>query len=379
MARKLRILLTGGGTGGHIYPIIAVAQQLNAWAEKNGIESDLRYFGDPGEYKTVLEKAKIKIVKIVASKMRRYFSILNFLDFIKFLFSVFQSLFKIYWFMPDVAFSKGGPGALAVVFASRFYQVPLVVHESDAIPGLTNKISARRARVVDLAFLSAAQYLKTKAQVNVVGNPVREEIAAEISAVQAKSSFGFDPQKPLILFLGGSQGSGRINDFVIGNLETLLDRYQILHQVGKEKFTEYKLQYDFITKNSSPNFLAGYKFLDYFDQNLNEALSAADVVISRAGAGAIFEIASKGKPAILVPFPDAASDHQKENAYRYAESGGAVVIEEENLLPSIFLAQVEKILNNPDVNKKMVAGAKDFYQAGAAQRIADHILELWQA
>lgn len=378
MARKLRILLTGGGTGGHIYPIVAVAQQLRAWAEKNGVEPDLRYFGDAGEYKAVLEGAKIRIVKIAASKMRRYFSLLNILDILKFKLSFLQSLFKIYFFMPDVAFSKGGPGALAVVLACRLYQIPLVVHESDAIPGLTNKISARGAKVVDLAFLSAAQYLKTKAKVNVVGNPVREELSKEISGEQAKNSFGFNPKQPLILFLGGSQGSGRINDFVIANLEALFNKYQILHQVGREKFAEYKLQYDFVAKNLPPSLATNYKFSDYFDQNLNEALSAADLVVSRAGAGAIFEIASKGKPSILIPFPDAAANHQKENAYRYAESGGAVVIEEENLLPSIVLAQVEKILNNPDVRNSMGAKAKDFYQAGAAQRIAADVLQLWQ-
>lgn len=378
MTRKLRILLTGGGTGGHIYPIVAVAQQLRTWAEKNGVEADLRYFGDAGNYQSVLEGAKIKIIKIAASKMRRYFSLLNILDILKFKLSFLQSLFKIYFFMPDVAFTKGGPGALAVALACRFYQIPLVVHESDAIPGLTNKISARGAKVVDLAFLSAAQYLKTKARVNVVGNPVREELAKEVSGDQAKTSFGFNPRQPLILFLGGSQGSGRINDFVIGNIDALLNKYQVLHQVGKEKFAEYKLQYDFAAKNLPPSSAANYKFFDFLDQNLNEALSAADLVVSRAGAGAIFEIASKGKPSVLIPFPDAAANHQKENAYRYAESGGAVVIEEENLLPSIVLAQAEKILNNLDVRNTMSARAKDFYQAGAARAIASNILELWQ-
>src|SRR3990167_7981954 len=210
--RKLRILLTGGGTGGHIYPVIAVAQKLRAWAEKNGLEPDFRFFGDPGNYRAVLEAEKVRISRIAASKLRRYFSILNVVDIFLFCFGLKQSLAKIFFFMPDVAFSKGGPGALPVTFACRFYQIPLVVHESDAIPGLTNKISARRARVVDLAFLSAARYLKTKAQINVVGNPVREELATEIPTTQAKNSFGFNPQKSLLLFMGGSQGSSRIND-----------------------------------------------------------------------------------------------------------------------------------------------------------------------
>lgn len=371
--------MTGGGTGGHIYPIVAVAQKLKEWAQKNGIDSDLRYYGDPESYRSVLEIAGLKVVKITSSKFRRYFSPLNFLDFLKFFLGLAQSLFKIYWFMPDVVFSKGGPGALAAVFASRFYQIPVVIHESDAIPGLTNKISARRSKAVDLAFSAAAARLKTKAKIQIVGNPVREELAVKIPSEQAKLSLGFNPAKPLILFIGGSQGAARINDFVLTNLEGLLLKYQVLHQAGKDKYADYKSQYDFLTKNFSPALLADYKFVDFFEKNWNEAISAADVIVSRAGAGAIFEIAAKEKSSILIPLPNAAADHQRENAYQYSATGAAVIIEEENFLPSIILAQLDKILNNPDVRKKMEAAAKDFYQPNAAEKIATDILELWQS
>ena len=118
--KKLRILLTGGGTGGHIYPIIAVAQKLQEWAFTNGFQPDLRYYGQPGDYKEALTAAGIKVYRVASSKLRRYASILNFLDFFKFFFGFFQSLWKIYWFMPDVAFSKGGPGSLAVVLVARW-------------------------------------------------------------------------------------------------------------------------------------------------------------------------------------------------------------------------------------------------------------------
>lgn len=379
MAQRLKVLLAGGGTGGHIYPIIAVSQKLKVWAEKNAIAYDLRYFGAPESYKSVLQASGIKISKIVSSKMRRYFSLLNFFDFFKFIFSFFQSLFKIYWYMPDVAFSKGGPGALPVVLACKFYFIPIVVHESDAIPGLTNKISVRLAQTVDLAFNSAAQYIKTKKELNIVGNPVREEILAQISQEQAKIELGLDPQKPLVLVLGGSQGSGRINDFILENLEGLLLKYQVMHQVGTEKYKDYKAQYDFLTENFSPAMTANYKFTQYLENSeLSKAMDAADVIISRSGAGAIFEIAAKGKPSILIPFPDAASNHQKENAYQYAQSGAAVVIEEENLLPSILLSELEKILNKPEVKLKMGAAARDYFQPDAANKIATDILELWQ-
>ena len=377
--RKLRILLTGGGTGGHIYPVIAVAQKLRAWAEKNGLEPDFRFFGDPGNYRAVLEAEKVRISRIAASKLRRYFSILNAVDVFLFCFGLLQSLAKIFFFMPDAAFSKGGPGALPVTFACRFYQVPLVVHESDAVPGLTNTISARGARALALAFSAAAmRFKKVKGSVTVVGNPVRAELLQSMPPEQAKTALGFNSAKPLVLILGGSQGAGRLNDFVLENFDSLAAKFQILHQVGKEKFKDYQAQYDFITKNSSPAAKSNYKFVAFLEKDLNAAMDAADLIVSRAGAGAIFEIAAKKKPSILIPFPDAAGDHQTQNAYEYAASGAAVVIEQENLLPSIFISQIEKIIGTPDLRNKMSAAAGDFFTPDATDKIATLILELWR-
>lgn len=377
MANKLRIIFAGGGTGGHIYPIVAVSEKLRGWAERNGFAPDFRYFGNPGAFKEVLAGGNIRISRIAESKLRRYFSLLNFVDIFKFVFSVFQSLGKIYWFMPDVIFSKGGPGSLPVVLVCFFYNIPIVIHESDTVPGLANSLASRFARVVELAFGSAAKHFpKFRGKLDVVGNPVRVEILEHFDPAQAKTALGFDPNKPLLLVFGGSQGSNRMNDFIIGNLEALLLKFQILHVVGREKFHEYKNQYDFIAKNFSPILLGGYKYLEYLGKEMGEAMDAADLIMARGGAGAIFEIAAKGKPAIIVPFPEASADHQKENGYAYASTGAAVVIEQENLLPSIFLNQAEKILTDPAVKAKMAAAATAFYQADAADRISVDILEL---
>ena len=373
------MLFTGGGTGGHIYPIVAVAAKLREWAMRNGFQPDFRYYGQPGEYAGVLLAQNIKTSRIAASKLRRYFSLLNILDFFKFFIGIFQGLWKIYWFMPNVVFSKGGPGALSVVLASRFYLIPIAIHESDTVPGLTNKSSARFASVIDLAFNSAAVYFgKTRAKLSVVGNPTRPEFLTGVPSEEAKKLLGLDPNKPTILFLAGSQGSNRMNDFVIGNLETILLKFQAVHSVGKEKFSEYKAQYDFITKNFSPVLTKNYVFSDYLD-DASRAMDAADLIVSRGGAGALFEIAAKGKPSIIVPFPEAAGDHQKTNAYAYAETGAAIVIEQENLLPSIFMTQAEKILGDADTWKRMAGAAKDFATPEAADKVASHILSLWQA
>lgn len=366
----IRILLTGGGTGGHIYPLIAVAKKLPP-------DADVHYFGDPGYFAVYLEQAGIKIHKIAASKLRRYFSLLNFLDFFKFIWGFKQALWKVFWFMPDVAFSKGGPGALPVILVCRFYRIPIVIHESDAVPSLTTKISAKFAKKIELAFAQAREYfaaIKTKAEINVVGQPVREELLPTGDSAEAKKSLGLDPAKPAVLIIGGSQGAERINDFTLDNLNALLSKFQMIHAVGPGNQDEYKKEYDFLAKEMSPELTKGYVLAAYFDQNLKTVYDAADLIVSRAGAGAIFEIAAKGKPSILIPLPESANGHQEANAYAYSETGAAILLEEENLLETIFINEVIKILSDPALAAKMSEAAKKFYKADAADKIASDII-----
>lgn len=365
----------GGGTGGHIYPLLVVAKKL----QKKLPTADIRYFGDAGRYyRLILENSGLRVSKIVSSKLRRYFSLLNFFDIFKLFLGLIQSFWKLFWFMPDVAFSKGGPGALPLIFACRFYQIPIIIHESDAIPGLTNEISAKYAKKIFLAFAAAKEYFsgKIKAEIEAIGQPVREEILVEESKEVAKRVFGFDPSRPVALIIGGSQGSSRINDFVLENLEALLGKFQIIHQIGLDKYSDYKLEYDFISKNFSPILKNNYQLVPYLNgqlKNLRDALNAADIMVSRAGAGAIFESAAKGVPAILIPLPESANGHQEANAYEYEAAGAAIVVEEENLLPHIFINTLEKVLNNPEISAKMSAAAKKFYQPDAAAKISEAI------
>lgn len=372
----MRILLTGGGTGGHIYPLVAVKEQIEEELEKRGETAEFRYFGDPGSYEYHLSTNDIIVVKIASSKLRRYFSLLNFFDVFKFFFGVIQSLWKIYWFMPDVVFSKGGPGALAILLVCRFYQIPIVVHESDSIPGLTNKISAKFAKKIEIAFSSAQEYFPQKKEVNLVGNPVRESLLKESDKETAKLGFGFDHKKPMVLILGGSQGAERINNFILESLELLATKFQILHQVGLKNFESYKNEYLFVSKNYAPEIKKNYVFVPYFDLNIKDAYDACDLIVSRAGAGAIFEIAARGKPSILIPLDKSANDHQRQNAYEYARTGAALVIEQENLLGNLFTSQIELILNNSERLEKMSAAAKNFYKPDAAQKIAEDIVDI---
>ncbi len=380
---KIRILFTGGGTGGHIYPIVAVAEELKKKAKEKGIEIDFRYFGVPGQYFNLLEISGIRVSTIVSSKLRRYFDFRNFLDGFKFIFSLFQCLWKVLWFMPDVVFSKGGTGALPVVLACRFYRIPIFIHESDTVPGLTNLISARWAKRIGLSFASAIDCFKKNKNFDerkfaLVGHPARKiffEPGDEPNL--AKQVLSFSPWPPLILFIGGSQGAAAINDFVLDSIRDLLGEYQILHQTGIKNFEQVKKEWQFISRDILEEEKPRYKIVSYLEEkDLKEAMLAADIVVSRAGAGSIFELAAVGKPSILIPLPEAAGNHQTKNAYEYSKAGAAIVIEQTNLKTHLFLVQVKKLFDNPELLQKMSQAAKNFSKPDAAKILAEEILKL---
>lgn len=371
MRNKIRVCLTGGGSGGHIYPLIAVVEELQSLAVSTRIELDIRYFGDAGEYNELFYENGVKIARIVSGKIRRYFSVLNILDSFNFFTGLIQAWIKILFFMPNVIFSKGGPGALQVILAGRFYRIPVIIHDSDSIPGRTNAISAKFAARIAVSFSEAAKYFQERGFQNIalIGNPVRPSILKNAPLQNdAKSTFGFDSALPLILVLGGSQGALRLNNFIVDNLQTLTAKYQILHQTGMRHYGSVSKQ----TKNAG----ARYKAAPYLE-DIKTALAAADLVVSRAGAGSIFEIAAFGKPAILVPLPETiVGEHQIKNAYSFAQNGAAAVIEEENLLKGVFIAQLDKILGDSAKKSAMAEASRQFFKPDAGRVIAEEILKL---
>ncbi|MFA6354333.1 MAG: UDP-N-acetylglucosamine--N-acetylmuramyl-(pentapeptide) pyrophosphoryl-undecaprenol N-acetylglucosamine transferase [Candidatus Paceibacterota bacterium] len=378
-SQNLKILLTGGGSGGHIYPLSAVALELKKIAAEKNFTAEIHYLGATGEfYKPALLSAGVEIHSLISAKLRRYFSFANFIDIPKFFISFFQALIKILILMPDVTFSKGGPGALPVVLASWFYQIPVMIHESDAVPGMANLLSKKIAKRIALSFDRAAHYFNSD-KVAVIGNPIRADLLnKKIPSAAAKEELGFDPNEPLILILGGSQGAKRINDFILINLEDLIKEAQILHQTGPANYLEVKnlsraVLVDIPTKTQITR---RYEAVSYFEQNIATALSAADLIISRGGSNILFEIAAFRKPVIIIPLSDSAGDHQRLNAYEFAKTGGGVVIEENNLFPVIFMNQIREIIENPQKLAKMGELSATFFKPGAAQIIADEIIHL---
>jgi UDP-N-acetylglucosamine--N-acetylmuramyl-(pentapeptide) pyrophosphoryl-undecaprenol N-acetylglucosamine transferase len=372
---KLRLLLAGGGTGGHIYPLVIIKKKIQEYCEEHDIQLDARYFGDAGTFEKYLNNNGVATTYITSSKMRRYFSLLNILDFFKFFWGITTAILKLFWFMPDVVFSKGGPGALAVIYAARFYRIPVVIHESDAAAGMTSKASAKHAEIIEVAFEEAAGQFPSDRQVRVVGGLVRDSITIDESKATSRLAMGMPTGKPIILVLGGSQGAQSLNYFILENAEELLKDFAIIHQVGQNNYLQFKAEYEFMSRNHTDDLHGSYRMHPYLDDTeMATALNAADLVVCRSGSQ-IFELAALGKPAILIPLPSSANDHQRENAYAYSKSGGAIVIEEENLLPGVFISQAKKILSDETILNRMSQSARTFYKSNAAEMVAKDVLD----
>jgi len=277
--------------------------------------------------------------------------------------------------MPDVIFSKGGYGSVPVVLVAWLYRIPVLIHDSDVIPGLANRFAAKFAKRVAVSFAETAKYFPPK-KVAFLGIPIRLELVekclsnTESDREQAKKIFEIVSQKPVIFIIGGSQGGKKINEMILGALDILLKKYEIIHQCGKESFKH-------LSKIVGSNLPQGYHLLPFLNETeMAAAFLLADLVISRAGATSIFEIAACHKPSILIPIPNSASGHQRENAFAYARSGGAIVIEQQNLSPHLFLKQISDIIENPEISQKLMEGAKNFAKLDASEKIAQVLIEM---
>jgi len=367
-----KIVFTGGGTGGHIFPIIAIAEEMR----KRDLNLNLSYIG-PSDFtsETFLNKEKIKTHYISSGKIRRYFSIgslfANFFDvFFKIPFGIFQAFVIMFFTAPDLVFSKGGFGSVPVVIAAWILRIPVFMHESDMVPGLANKIGSRLSEKVFVSFpVPEMEYFKKEKMIE-TGNPVRK-VLSEGNKEEAQKLFSLTFEKPVILILGGSQGSERINDVILEMLPDMLKEFEVIHQTGLSGFRRVKEESVAMIEKDLQKYYHPYFFLD--EKELSLAYAASDCIVGRAGAGTIFEIALIKKPSILVPLPEAAQNHQVKNAYSYAKSGACLVLEEGNFTHHFFLEKLRLLLKD-DV-EKMKAAAELFSKPFASNVIARYLMD----
>jgi UDP-N-acetylglucosamine--N-acetylmuramyl-(pentapeptide) pyrophosphoryl-undecaprenol N-acetylglucosamine transferase len=370
----MKIVFTGGGTGGHFYPLIAVAEAVRDVAkEKKLLEPQMYYFApEPYDDRTLFETG-IEFRKTSAGKIRRYFSIYNFFDIFRTSWGIVKATFLLYSVYPDVVFSKGAYASVPTVFAARLLRIPIVIHDSDAAPGRANLWAARFARNIGISYPEAASYFP-KDKVALVGNPVRKEIR-EPAYEGAKEFLNLEQNVPVILFLGGSTGAKKLNDILLQALPKLVDSYQIIHQTGEANFKEISGTANVILEGHAHK--ARYKPYNYLNSlAMRMSSGAAMLAVSRAGSGAIFELATWGLPAILVPIPTEISHDQHKNAFSYARTGAAIVIEENNLTPNLLISEIQRLIDHPDIREKMKQAGLAFAKPEAARMIAELLLSI---
>ncbi len=377
----MKIILAGGGSGGHFYPLIAITESIrDIVKERNLLQAKVYYLANSPYNAGILFDNEIEFHKIYAGKIRRYFSIQNAIDIVLTAIGFVVAFFKVFSIFPDVVVSKGGFMSLPVVFAAKILRIPIVIHENDSVPGRANLLAGKYATRIALSYPEAAEYYRKQEpkkdisdKLAFTGNPLRKEILTVVKE-GAHEYLNLENDLPTLAVLGGSLGSKRINDTVLDCLPTLLAKYQIIHQTGKLNFKETKGTADIILENSP--WKSRYHSFDYLNGLAERMMAGTTNLIVSRGGSTIFEIAAWGIPSIIIPITDSNGDHQRKNAYNYQRSGGCIVIDENNMTPEILEEQIKNILENPDKISKMRAGALSFAKTDAAYKIASTVIDI---
>jgi UDP-N-acetylglucosamine--N-acetylmuramyl-(pentapeptide) pyrophosphoryl-undecaprenol N-acetylglucosamine transferase len=373
----MTIAFTSAGSGGHFYPIIAIAEALEDLVREEHLIAPKLYYLAPQPFdEQALFENNISFVRIPAGKMRRYASFKNITDSFVTVTGTLYAIFVLFRLYPDVVVSKGGYGSVPTILAARLLRIPVIVHESDAKPGRANLLAAKFAKKIAISFESAADYFpkNVKNKIARTGIPIRKALM-RIESEGARQYLKLEENIPTVLVLGGSQGSMRINESILSSVPDLVSFANVIHQTGQANFKNVEAVAQVaLADNPHANRYHPFNYLS--EVSLQRVAGVADIVVSRAGANSIAEIGLWKKPSILIPIPESVSHDQRSNAYAYAETGAAIVIEEENLTPHLLASEIRRIIDNPELGKKMSAAAEGFTDPDAARVLAHEVLAL---
>lgn len=333
-----KIVMTGGGTAGHVTPNIALFPALRAE------DYEIHYIGSfDGIEKKLIEDFDVPYYGISTGKFRRYFDPKNFSDPFRVMKGFFEARKILKHIKPDVVFSKGGFVSVPVVRAAASLKIPCIIHESDMTPGLANKLCIPVSRKICCNFPETFDMLPPEKAV-LTGSPIREELSTG-NKEDGLAFCGFNHEKPVIMVMGGSQGAAAVNQAIRDALPKLLEKYQVVHLCGKDKMDNLLLT------------VPGYKQFEYIKEEMKDLLAMADLVISRSGANAISEILALRKPNILIPLPSGRGD-QLLNADSYEAQGFSIVINEDDLTTKVLLQKVEELWQNKETYVKTMSESK---------------------
>ncbi|RMH69707.1 MAG: undecaprenyldiphospho-muramoylpentapeptide beta-N-acetylglucosaminyltransferase [Gemmatimonadetes bacterium] len=357
---KIKIVIAGGGTGGHVYPGIAIAQELKRLQP----DCEITFVGTKHRIESRIvpkEGFPFKSIWVLPFSRRFHWRTVLFVPVL--LVGIIQSFFFLRRYRPAVVVGTGGFVSGPVLVAAHGLGIPTLIQEQNSLPGITNKLFAKYASEIHVSFEQSRRYFK-RAGVFMTGNPVRSA-PPNMTPVRAKTIFQLDPQRPVLLVVGGSQGAHAINQVVGQALAHLDPNLQLIWQTGRA-------DYEWVRSVAEP--FAGRVIVRDFIYNMEEAYLAADVALCRAGATTIAELMLYGCPAILVPFPQAAENHQELNAQSLVEEGAAVLLRQSELTPETLLSQLQHLLDHPRQLEEMSFHLRHLSRPDAANQIAKRIL-----
>lgn len=377
MGGERRLVIAGGGTGGHVLPAVAVREELG---RRNLTIETLWIGSDDGVEREAAERAGITFKAIQTGKLRRYVSPRTLVDAARVPTGAVQAWRLLRTFRPDIVFSTGGFVSVpTVVAASRL--APILSHEQTAILGLANRINVRFANVLAISYEgTTAGSVEGRARVVLTGNPVRSSLASG-NAERGLARWGFTPRLPLLFVTGGARGASPLNRRLGAMLPGLLEQCQVLHQTGPASANpdaaDVRRQRDLWPEHLRDR----YRVVEFVRDELADTYAAATLVLGRAGAGTVAELAFLGKPSVLVPLPGAGGDEQTRNAALLADAGAAVVVPQKEATPEHLRTLIQTLVGDSARLNEMAMGARTIAQPDAAARLTDELILLagWRA
>lgn len=383
----MRIVLTGGGTGGHLMPFGPLVDSLRRTFAESQTQLPKRlipqyleidFVGVVNEYaRAFFAERGVATYHVPSGKLRRYASGLTVLDLLfRLPIGVLLGLIRLYVLMPDVVISLGGYGSIPTVLAAAFFRIPILIHELDAVPGLANRKLFSRASAITVGFATAIGKLgKGKYKATATGTPVRDDLH-RLSRSEARRSFGIDDQERVLLVMGGSQGAKQINEIVLHILPQLILEVTVIHLTGKENFQAVSTVAGELLAQSSRK--EKYLPFPYLGEKMALALVACDCLVSRAGANSLAEIATLRKPSLIIPLDGSAQDHQRANAQVFEAAGAALVLDPTNLSKNLFENNLKRLLDERETQEQLRENLASLDHPEAAGKISDVAFQLAQ-
>lgn len=368
----LRLVITGGGTGGHVHPALAVVEELRG----RGLPLQLLWIGSAGDVEgPAAKRANIPFQSIQTGKLRRYFAVETLFDAGRIPIGIAQAWRLLRQFRPDVIFSTGGFVSVpAVVAGARI--APVLTHEQTAILGLATRINLRFADTLAVSFERSADHARSfQRRVVVTGNPVRASLRAG-DASRARQQLGMSTTLPVLYVTGGARGASPLNGRIAKILPDLLQFSQVIHQTGPATANNDFASLTRLRGELPVSLQSRYHLAEFFREDLPDIYAAADLILCRSGAGTIAELAYLGKPGLLIPLPGSGGGEQEENARALADAGGAIILSQEDATPDRLLADLQRLLSDADRLSSMGQRAATISRPDAASRLTDELLAL---